>query len=55
MMEREAAYLNKIVTDASYATEVRVFDAGRSLTKRFRKNRQILFKEKKALIGFYSS
>lgn len=48
-MEREAVYLNMMVTDAAYAKEVRVFDAGLSLSKRFQALRDTLFGEKRGL------
>jgi ATP-binding cassette subfamily B protein len=50
-MEREAVYLNMMVTDAAYAKEVRIFDAGLSLSKRFQALKSTLFGEKKGLNG----
>jgi len=51
LMERKGFYLNQLVTDTQYAKEVRVFDAGLSLSEKFRVLRQTLFSEKKALFG----
>ncbi len=51
-MERKAYYLNQVVTEADYAKEVRVFDAGLPLSERFHALRKTLFKEKKSLFGF---
>lgn len=48
-MERESTYLNHTITDVSYAKEIRVFDAGLSLSKRFKALRNILLGEKRAL------
>ena len=48
-MERETVYLNKMVTESTYAKEVRVFDAGLSLSERFQSIKKTLFKEKKGL------
>lgn len=51
IMERKAVYLNRVVTDVEYAKEVRVFQAGLSLSERFRELRKALFSEKKVLFG----
>jgi len=57
-LEREASYLNTILTTDTYAKEVRVFDFGAALKASFIKVRKLLFKEKfkigkqKALSGF---
>ncbi|GAB5522677.1 MAG: ABC transporter ATP-binding protein [Roseivirga sp.] len=52
LMERKAYYLNHIITDTEYAKEIRVFDAGLSISERFHVLRKTLFKEKKSLFGF---
>ncbi|MCE7992581.1 MAG: ABC transporter ATP-binding protein [Roseivirga sp.] len=51
LMERKGFYLNRIITEAEYAKEVRVFDAGLSLSERFQALRKVLFVEKKSLFG----
>ena len=53
-MEREGQYLNHIVTDHQYAKEIRVFDAGLTLSQKFVELRKLLFREKKALFGLRS-
>lgn len=50
--ERESVYLNRIVTEAAYAKEARVFSAGTPISGRFQRVRQVLFGEKKTLYGF---
>lgn len=51
LMERKGSYLNRVITETEYAKEIRVFDAGLSLSERFRALRKTLFIEKKALFG----
>lgn len=51
VMERKSVYLNHVITDTEHAKEVRVFEAGQSLSERFRALRKVLFTEKKALFG----
>ncbi|MGK0420577.1 MAG: ATP-binding cassette subfamily B protein [Polaribacter sp.] len=45
-LEREAAYLNHVLTSDSYAKEVRIFNLGEILKKRFTEVRKALFGEK---------
>lgn len=47
--ERESHYINMLMGDAQYAKEIRVFNAGDSLRKRFNEIRQKLFLEKLAI------
>lgn len=51
LMERKGYYLNHLVTDTQYAKEIRVFDAGLSLSEKFGVLRETLFAEKKALFS----
>lgn len=44
--ERESAYLARVINEAEYAKEIRVFSAGHRLKTRFRKIRNLLYIEK---------
>jgi ATP-binding cassette, subfamily B, bacterial len=44
--ERESAYLARVINEAEYAKEIRVFSAGHRLKTRFRKIRTLLYIEK---------
>lgn len=50
-MEREAHYLNYLVTDEQYVKEIRVFDASNVFIKKFEQLRKRLYKEKMAIEG----
>lgn len=45
-LEREAHYLNQVLTTDEYAKEVRIFNLGAALKKQFIRVRKALFKEK---------
>jgi ATP-binding cassette, subfamily B, bacterial len=47
--ERKAAYLNRVLTDATHAKEVRTFDFGEVFIDKFRELRRSIFRGKKKL------
>jgi ATP-binding cassette subfamily B protein len=56
-LEREANYLHQVLTDVSYAKEVRVFGYGHSFIEKFHSIRSILFKGRKDMnsrLNFFS-
>ncbi|MBO3699067.1 ABC transporter ATP-binding protein [Roseivirga sp. E12] len=50
-IEREGAYLNHIITDHQFAKEVRIFNSGLPLSKKFIELKRILFSEKRTLFN----
>jgi len=50
-MEREAHYLNSLVTDEQYVKEIRIFDAANVFIERFKQLRAKLFTEKMGIEG----